>query len=162
MKLYTDGASKGNPGPASIGVTVCDDKEKVVDEYSAPIGEATNNVAEYKALIKGLEMCSPYDSVEHYSDSKLLINQVNGEWKIKDRNILSLAERIWELEKSFTKVTHQWVPRHHRMIKRTDKIASEDMNAVMCFCGSVLTFEESDGKMFSTCECGRLWTVEKF
>ena len=87
MKLvvHVDGGSRGNPGPAAIGVVLSDADGTVVEEVSETIGVATNNVAEYRALLKGLERASSLgaDEVEVVNDSELVAKQINGAYKVK-------------------------------------------------------------------------------
>ncbi len=97
--VYTDGASRGNPGPASIGVHITDKNGKSIQEISEYLGEGTNNFAEYSAVIKALEL-----SIEHKvsnilirSDSELLVKQLNGEYKVKSKSIIGLYKKVKEL-----------------------------------------------------------------
>ncbi|OIO43717.1 MAG: hypothetical protein AUJ41_04500 [Candidatus Pacebacteria bacterium CG1_02_43_31] len=111
LRILTDGGSRGNPGNAAIGVVVFkvlaetsfDDtkKAKVVYEHSGFIGTATNNEAEYKALLKALEWLSgnltDIEKVEIYLDSKLVVEQINKNWKIKDARMSKFANDAWKI-----------------------------------------------------------------
>lgn len=111
-----DGGSKGNPGPAAIGVII---KNKEKKEYSKFIGETTNNEAEYQALIFALKKIkSLYGKkkikdfeVEVYSDSELLVKQLRGEYKIVDEKIQSLFLKAWNLKLNFGQVKFKLIPR---------------------------------------------------
>ena len=89
LVVYTDGASRGNPGPAGIGIAICDKKGNTLESYSKYIGIATNNVAEYKALLMATELVKKYDpvSVKYYLDSELVVKQINGVYKIRNEKL---------------------------------------------------------------------------
>ena len=93
--LHTDGGARGNPGPAGIGVVLRDPDGNVIAEQARAIGETTNNIAEYTALIDGLTLAldKGVTEVEVHLDSQLVVSQVNGEWKIKNDRLRSLAVR---------------------------------------------------------------------
>ena len=101
-KLYTDGGSRGNPGPSAIGGILYQDK-KIINEFSECIGKATNNQAEYKALIKGLEMAKKQGirELDCYLDSELVANQMNRRYKIKDTDLAPLFVKVWNLSLNF-------------------------------------------------------------
>jgi ribonuclease HI len=124
--IYTDGASRGNPGPAGIGIVICNESRKVVKEYEEFIGTATNNIAEYRALIKALELASsfPVSEIECFSDSELMVKQLNGEYSIKNEKLGELFLQVREKEKQFKKVKYFHVPREADLIKRADKLAN--------------------------------------
>lgn len=109
IEVYIDGAARGNPGPAGIGVVI-KDGPKVIDEIGAYIGKATNNFAEYLALIRGLEevITRGFLSASFFSDSELLVKQLNGEYKVKHETLVPLHYHILTLVgrmKDFT-ITH--------------------------------------------------------
>lgn len=105
LQIYTDGGSKGNPGPAAVGVAYFLNGVQV-DSYREDIGIATNNEAEYTALIRALEMLLKssklktldYDSVVVHSDSKLMVSQVNGLWKVNESRIREFILKTRSLE----------------------------------------------------------------
>lgn len=119
MKLivYTDGASRGNPGRASYGFTISDDKGKLLYEEGKYIGITTNNVAEYTAVLEALkyikENFTGSDSVEieHYADSKLVVEQLSGRYKIKSPHLIPIVERIRILALELGGVMHEHVLR---------------------------------------------------
>lgn len=98
LKIYFDGGSRGNPGPSAVGAVVYDDKDKKLEELSAHIGEHTNNIAEYMALDKVLDLVKKYHcrKIILFTDSKLLSNQIKKVWKIKDSGILKIYLKVSE------------------------------------------------------------------
>lgn len=123
MKLYIDGASKGNPGSAGIGVLLCDDAGEPLKEISEPIGVATNNVAEYRALIRGLEEARAmgWDTVEVYTDSELLARQLSGQYSVHAPNLIPLYRRALQLLKLFKTAWVQHIPREQNL--HADRLA---------------------------------------
>lgn len=123
-KLYCDGASRGNPGEAGIGCVIWLNSDKVI-KISEYVGKTTNNVAEYKALIRGLEEVQNLgvEEIEIFSDSELLVRQISGIYKVKNKNLIELYGKAKELLsklKSY-KITH--VNREKNSI--ADKLAKE-------------------------------------
>ncbi len=123
FKLYTDGSSRGNPGPAGIGVVVKDSKGVNIKEVSMSIGSTTNNVAEYLALIIGLTeaLILKIDDLKVFSDSELLVKQVKGEYKTKKEHLKPLLVHIKYLIKNFKKIEFNHVLREYN--KESDKLA---------------------------------------
>lgn len=119
MKLivFTDGASRGNPGPASYGFTVADGSGKLLYEEGKYIGITTNNVAEYTAVLEALKTIKKNFaaggpvSIEIYADSKLVIEQLSGRYKIKSVHLKPLIEEIKILSFELGGVLHTHVPR---------------------------------------------------
>lgn len=111
--IHTDGGSRGNPGPAAIGVVI-DDKS-----YSEAIGNTTNNVAEYKAVVFALKKAKALlggdkakkTELEVRSDSELLVSQIKGRYKIKDEELKPLFIEVWNKMQNFKKVTFKLIPR---------------------------------------------------
>lgn len=99
LAVFTDGASKKNPGEASIGVVIKDEQGETLQTASEYLGIATNNVAEYMALIRGLEAIQPLkpDRVDFYLDSELVVRQMQGVYKIKNKGLLPLAKKAQNL-----------------------------------------------------------------
>lgn len=102
--IYIDGASSGNPGPAGIGIVIYQNKKKV-DTISKRIGKATNNTAEYKALLAALMYAKKniLKNIKIYSDSLLVIKQINGEYLVRDDNLKRLHKDAIKLLKGFSK-----------------------------------------------------------
>lgn len=109
--VYFDGASRGNPGPASIAYVVVDDG--VVKKHGEKIGEATNNEAEYQALLRGLEAASDlgYDAVEAVGDSELVVRQVAGDWSVNAENLAPFHSSVREVVNGFSSFSIRHVPR---------------------------------------------------
>ncbi|HEX6769665.1 MAG TPA: ribonuclease HI family protein, partial [Candidatus Binatia bacterium] len=101
--VMVDGAARGNPGPAGCGAVICDDKGAVVRELSRYLGHATNNVAEYEALVMGLEALIELkrNRIVVQSDSQLLVRQLNGEYRVKDEKLKVLYQRATRLLRQF-------------------------------------------------------------
>ncbi len=113
LRLYTDGAARGNPGPAGLGVVIEDEQGMRLRGLCRYIGTATNNKAEYLALIEGLNAVREWkpDRLEVFLDSQLVVEQVNGRWKIKHADLQPLARRIQSLLAEFPSVSVTHVPR---------------------------------------------------
>jgi ribonuclease HI len=103
LRLYADGAARRNPGPAAVGVVIKDDQGNTVDELGCPIGIATNNVAEYRALIEGLKAAAKGkpDRLEIYLDSKLVVEQIKGSYKVKKPELKPLYDEAKKLLEGF-------------------------------------------------------------
>jgi ribonuclease HI len=112
VEVHIDGAARGNPGDAGIGVIIRD-KGKVVEEIGAYIGQTTNNIAEYMALIRGLEqvLLKGYKDADFFSDSELLVKQLNGEYKVKHPNLVPLYYQVLALVEKMGKFSIKYVPR---------------------------------------------------
>jgi ribonuclease HI len=128
--VEADGGSRGNPGPASYGALVRDAVTgEILMTEGLMIGEATNNVAEYSGLIAGLEMAREVDpgaAVEVRMDSKLVVEQMAGRWKIKHPSMRPLALRAQQLRPPV--VTWTWVPRE--LNKRADALANSALDGI--------------------------------
>jgi probable phosphoglycerate mutase len=116
--IHFDGGSRGNPGPAGIGAVVTDpatDPPARLAAVSEYIGDTTNNVAEYRALIAGLDAARavPARTVEIRGDSKLVIEQVRGSWKVKQDHLRPLVDDVRRLLADYEQVTLTHVPREH-------------------------------------------------
>jgi ribonuclease HI len=116
LVIHTDGGSRGNPGPAAIGVVVeveRDGEAEVIQEIAERIGVASNNVAEYRAIIRGLEAAAQLGAgaVSFLLDSQLVVEQLNGNYKVKHPDMKPLHARVRELVAAFPLVTFQHVRR---------------------------------------------------
>ncbi len=122
LKVYTDGGSRGNPGPSSIG-GVGYLKDKRIFEFKKSIGIATNNDAEYQALIKALEIINPKSQnfqsikqIQFFSDSRLMVNQVNGFFKVKNGKIKEYILKIRSLEQEIKlPIIYHLIPREQNI-----------------------------------------------
>lgn len=132
LEIYIDGASKGNPGPSGVGVIICQDN-RVIKNISAFIGNATNNVAEYTALIYALEeaLILKADLIRVKTDSQLLACQINKVYKVKSENIAGLYNQAQHLLSSFKKFLIENIPREEN--KGADKLASKAVKEKVFF-----------------------------
>ncbi len=124
LEIFTDGACSGNPGPAGVGVVILHDG-KVVKEISQPIGDATNNIAEYTALIYGLReaLVLKADEVSVKADSELMCRQVAGKYVVRHENIKPLFEQVKTLARGFKRFRLEHVPRESN--KEADRLSRE-------------------------------------
>jgi len=122
--INTDGAARGNPGPAGIGVVIKDEKGAVVREIAEYIGETTNNQAEYRALIMALEAAVELkaDSVGIFADSELMVSQIKGIYKVKNEGLKPLFDQARELLQKFKVCNIEYLPREKN--KEADKLAN--------------------------------------
>ena len=102
-KIYSDGGARGNPGPAAIGALVCDEKDEKLTDHGETIGDATNNVAEYTAVIRGLTIAAELGitDADYFLDSELVARQLSGIYRLKAEHLKPLFMRVKELEKKF-------------------------------------------------------------
>lgn len=136
LQLYCDGGSRSNPGPSGLGIAgyhVSDDgKKECIFEKGVFLENCSNNFAEYLALIHALNYASEadYKNVEIYSDSKLIVEQVNGRWKVKSSDLKELAERsiarVKDLRKHGIQFTLTWIPREQNV--HADSLANLAMD----------------------------------
>jgi ribonuclease HI len=120
-----DGAARGNPGEAGCGAAICDADGAVVEKLGRYLGHATNNVAEYEALLMGLEALakSGKKRIRVQSDSQLLVRQLNGEYRVKDEKLKSLFQRATTLLRQFESYRILHVPREEN--KLADRLANK-------------------------------------
>ncbi|HXV27678.1 MAG TPA: ribonuclease HI family protein [bacterium] len=130
MKIYSDGGARGNPGPAAIGVLLCDHSGEPIKEYQEVIGEATNNVAEYTAVIVGLELAKSLgaEEIDYFVDSELVAHQLSGKYRVKTPHIKNLFMQVKEALTAFKRVSFNQVPRTHEKIKYVDKLVNQVLN----------------------------------
>jgi ribonuclease HI len=122
--IYTDGGARNNPGPAGIGAVLLDEKGNEVASLSKYIGEATNNQAEYKAVIAALEKAKELgvEELEFYLDSELVVRQLNREYRVKDKDLAPLFVQIYNAALGFKKVSFNHVPREQN--KKADRLVN--------------------------------------
>jgi len=127
VKLYADGGSRGNPGPSASGFVVLDELNRLLHADNRYLGLTTNNQAEYHALIQGLEWClqQHIPAVHVYLDSLLVVNQIKGIFKVKNRDLWSLYESAKELSGKFKKFSITHVPRE------LNKLADGEVNKAL-------------------------------
>jgi probable phosphoglycerate mutase len=130
VRVEADGGSRGNPGPAGYGAVVFDaDTGAVLAERKAGLGHTTNNVAEYQGLIAGLRAAAELGAhtVDVRMDSKLVVEQMSGRWKIKHAPLQKLALQAKAIASEFAVVQFEWIPRERN--KHADRLANEAMDA---------------------------------
>jgi ribonuclease HI len=126
--LYTDGGARGNPGPAAFAFVLEADDGTVLDARGEAIGTATNNVAEYSALVAGLRRAveAGVDELEVVSDSELLVKQMRGEYKVKNRALQDLFLDASRLARELEAVTYRHVRREHNEL--ADRLVNEALD----------------------------------
>jgi ribonuclease HI len=129
LVVHVDGGARGNPGPAAIGAVVSDPDGRVLDEVCDRIGEATNNVAEYRALLLGLERAAALGAteVEVVNDSELVARQVNGVYKVKHAAMKPLHAQVLAALDGFERWSLRSVPRERNA--RADALVNQALDA---------------------------------
>ena len=128
-RLFTDGGARGNPGPAAYAYVLEADDQTVLAAHGEAIGVATNNVAEYRALVEGLAKARELaiDELEVVSDSELLVNQMRGSYKVKNEALRDLWRQAMLHATGFDKVTYTAVRREHNEL--ADRLVNEALDA---------------------------------
>ncbi len=124
--VYTDGGSRGNPGPAAAGMLVYSPEGRLLEHASEYLGHATNNQAEYAALLRALELSQKHTRSEVicHSDSELMVRQLKGEYKVKNPGIQKAVQNIRQAEKAFSKVEYVHLPRTNPRIRLADTMVN--------------------------------------
>lgn len=129
--IYTnsDGGARGNPGPGAIGVLVRKD-DNILEMHSEKIGNATNNVAEYKALIKALELAMKHtkEEVTCVMDSELIVKQLLGEYKVRNTELLKLFREVQKLQENFGKIKYIHVSRWDKFQQMVDNLLNMELD----------------------------------
>ena len=134
ITIYTDGGSRGNPGPSAIGAVFCNEKGDIIKKYSEVLGEKTNNEAEYEGVIFALKKfkalfgkkLAESSEIEVRADSELLVRQLNGQYKILEPKIQALFLAAWNLKLDFKKVKFKLIPRGNN--KEADRLVNEALD----------------------------------
>lgn len=126
-KLFSDGGARGNPGPAAIGAVLYEDN-KIIGEVSEYIGETTNNQAEYQAILAGLELAlkNKIKKLDCFLDSELVVEQLNKNYKVKNKELAKLFVQVWNLTLQFEKISFSHVRREHN--KEADKLVNQALD----------------------------------
>ena len=132
--VYTDGGSRGNPGPSAVGVVVYDESEKIVKEYNQVLEVSTNNEAEYEAVIfalKKLKQLFGKDGtknldIEFRMDSQLIASQLGGKFKINEERMQALFIKVWNLKFEFGNIIFKYIPREQN--KRADQLVNDALD----------------------------------
>jgi ribonuclease HI len=125
IKIFIDGACRGNPGKAASGIIFCDPEGRIFDQVGYYLGQATNNIAEYMGLIKALEKAQEYgfEEIEILSDSQLLIKQILGEYAVHNPQLKKLFKKAQELIKKISSFSIRYIPREENTL--ADKLANK-------------------------------------
>lgn len=129
--IYTDGGAQTNPGPAAIGVVICNERGEILKEYSESIGTHTNNEAEYQALIFALKKAkllfgkkkAKLMQIECRLDSELVVKHLNHQYKIKEKKLKPLFLELWNLTLDFGKIEFKHIPREKN--KKADRLVNQ-------------------------------------
>jgi len=126
--IYTDGGARGNPGPSGIGAVLYDENKQVVAEVSEFLGKATNNQAEYQAVIFALEKAKKLgaENIHIFADSELIVKQLRGEYKVKNKDLAPLFLKIYNLSLAFKKITYTHIRRE--LNSAADALANKAMD----------------------------------
>lgn len=126
-KLFTDGGARGNPGPSAYAYVICKMDETVVEKSGEYIGETTNNQAEYKGLIAGLERATELGikTLHVFMDSELVVKQVNGQYKVKNPDMVFLHQKVAQLRPNFDQVDFTHV------LRALNKLADAEVNRIL-------------------------------
>jgi len=130
VRIYTDGGARGNPGPAAIGVVICNQDDVIIKPFGEYIGRATNNEAEYRALIRGLEIAAKYTDgkVMCALDSELVVRQMTGEYRVKELRMQRLAKEANLMAGRFGEVRFVSLPRMTGHLALADRLVNETLN----------------------------------
>jgi ribonuclease HI len=125
LTLYTDGSCRGNPGEGGAGVVVKDEEGETVSRIKRYLGPVTNNIAEYQALILGLQEAQRLGStdIEIYLDAELVVNQITGVYRVRDRRLKALEEEVRRLLGRFARWVIRQIPREEN--READRLARE-------------------------------------
>lgn len=131
--IYTDGGARGNPGPAGIGVVIYDENRQVVDKISEFLGVATNNQAEYRAVIAAFKKARVLageiigqTELNFFLDSELVVKQLKHEYKVKNKDLAPLFLEVYNLSLGFKKISYTHVRRE--LNRAADELANEAMD----------------------------------
>lgn len=129
LYIYTDGASRMNPGPSALAFILVSDGESI-HEYTEFLGVKTNNQAEYLAIIKALSEAKKITNgvLNIYSDSEVVIKQLTGDYQVKNEHLRKLRNQIFEIVKEFSKVKFKHITRNNEWIARADKLCNRCLN----------------------------------
>ncbi len=123
--IYTDGGARGNPGPSACAFVIYDEKNKLVEKGGKYLGKATNNQAEYQAIILALSRAKDLGAkeIDFFLDSELAVKQLNRKYKVRDPDLAPLFLKIWNLSVSFKKITYTHIARERN--KEADAVVNE-------------------------------------
>ncbi|MFA5076473.1 MAG: ribonuclease HI family protein [Patescibacteria group bacterium] len=123
--IYTDGGARGNPGPAGIGVVIYNHQKEILGQYKKFLGVATNNQAEYQAVVLALEKAQELggEEIDFFLDSELVVGQLSQTMKVKNKELAKIFVKIWNLALGFKRIKYHHVPREEN--KLADKLVNQ-------------------------------------
>ncbi len=126
--IHTDGGARGNPGPAGIGIVIETEDNELIEEYKEYIGETTNNQAEYQAVVKAFELLKKYntDVLEFFLDSELIVKQITGKYKVKNKDLAVHFVKIHNAEQLYKNVSFTHVRRAEN--KHADSLVNKALD----------------------------------
>lgn len=132
LKVYSDGASRGNPGVSAIAYVILDEETRILKRESAYLGVRTNNQAEYEALLSALQSASEFDGdeVECYLDSELVVKQLNGQYKVRNETLRVLWFKVQDYKQGFRKISFTYIPRTNPQIQEVDRLANLALDGI--------------------------------
>jgi len=132
LKVYSDGASRGNPGVSAIAYVILDEEKRILKKESAYLGVRTNNQAEYEALLSALQSASEFDGdeVECYLDSELVVKQLNGQYKVRNETLRVLWFKVQDYKQGFMKISFTYIPRTNPQIQEVDRLANLALDGI--------------------------------
>ena len=133
LRIYSDGASRGNPGPAAVAIKIVDENGAVVRRVSKFLGKRTNNEAEYEALIVALKLARDFTEgyVKCFLDSELVVKQLNEEYQVRNPRLESFWLEVRELQQHFQRVSFNHVFRTEKNIEEVDRLANHVLDRVL-------------------------------
>ncbi|MGV9199227.1 MAG: ribonuclease HI family protein [Promethearchaeia archaeon] len=129
LKIYTDGAARGNPGPAAAAFVLVKN-DKIIEKGSQYIGKTTNNAAEYKALILALKIVAERSEkvIKAFSDSQLMVRQLTNIYKVRKKHLQEYHKKVRSLQQHFKKVSFKYVSRDNQYIEECDRLCNERLD----------------------------------
>jgi len=133
LKVYSDGASRGNPGPAAAAIKIVNENGVVVKKFSKFLGRKTNNEAEYKALIEALQLARDFTKgyVHCFLDSELVVKQLKGEYQVRNPRLELLWLEVRELQQHFQSVSFIHISRTDKNMKEVDGLANRVLDSIL-------------------------------
>ncbi len=133
LRIYSDGASRGNPGPAAIALKIVDAQGHVLKKAAKYLGNRTNNEAEYEALIAALGFAQRFttDRVQCFLDSELVVKQLNGQYRVRNPRLETLWLKVRELQHHFQEARFHHIPRTEENIAEVDKLANRVLDQIL-------------------------------
>lgn len=130
LKIYSDGASRGNLGPSAAAFLVLDDHGEVLHSSARFLGERTNNQAEYEALVSALDYVSDlsFEEVACYLDSELVVNQVNGKYRVRNPELKKLWVKVENVKRRFAKISFIHVRRTNKYVEEVDAMVNRTLD----------------------------------